>query len=91
LVARVNWWQFFFLHSRRPAWSRGKFKRFDFVHDAGKGAFVLTWPDGTTQRFRDRPTRYLVVESDTDTGELRPAVKFGLPVYLYNCREDKEL
>jgi hypothetical protein len=66
-------------------------RRFDSVHDKAKGVFVLTRPDGTVERFRDKPTRYLVVEPDRDSSELRPAVKCGLPVYLYLCREDKEL
>jgi hypothetical protein len=65
--------------------------RFNFVHDKAKGVFVLTGPDGTTERFRDKPARYLVVEPDPDTGELRPVVKRGLPVYLYRCREEREL
>jgi hypothetical protein len=65
--------------------------RFDFVHDKAKGVFVLTGPDDITERFRDKPARYLVVEPDPDTGELRPAVKRGLPVYLYLCREEREL
>jgi hypothetical protein len=66
-------------------------RRFDAVHDKAEGVFLLTRPDGTVERFRDRPARYLVVEPDSDTGELRPAVRRGLPVYLYLCREDKEL
>ncbi len=43
-----------------------------------------------TERFRDKLVRYLVVEPDPETGELRPAVKAGGPVYLYLCREDRE-
>jgi hypothetical protein len=64
--------------------------RFDFVHDEAKGVFVLTRPDGTTERFRDKPARYLVVEPDSSTGELVPEVRGRLPVYLYLCREERE-
>ena len=64
---------------------------FDFVHDNAKGVYVLTKPDGTTERFRDKPARHLVVEPDPVTGELRPATKGGLPVYLYLCREEREV
>ena len=46
--------------------------------------------DGTTERFRDNPARHLVVEPDLETGELRPAVKYGRPVYIYLCREQRE-
>jgi hypothetical protein len=65
--------------------------RFDFVHDEAKGVFVLTRPDGTTERFRDKPARYLVVEPEPDTGELMPRVNGGEPVYLYLCREEREV
>ena len=43
---------------------------FNFVHDNSKGVFVLTKPDGTAERFRDKPVRHLVVEPDPETGEL---------------------
>ena len=66
-------------------------RAFNFVHDNAKGVYVLTKPDGTTERFRDKPARHLVVEPDPDTGELRPAMKGGLPVYLYLCREEREV
>jgi hypothetical protein len=66
-------------------------RRFDLVHDKAKGVYVLTMPDGASERFRDKPARYLVVEPDRSTGELRPAVKGGLPVYLYLCREEREV
>jgi hypothetical protein len=65
-------------------------RAFNFAHDSAKGVYVLTKPDGTTERFRDKPARYLVVEPDPGTGEHRPATKRGLPVYLYLCREDRE-
>jgi hypothetical protein len=60
------------------------------VHDRPKGLYILTKPDGTTELFRDKPDRYLVVEPDPQTGELRPAAKRGQPVYLYLCREQRE-
>jgi hypothetical protein len=66
-------------------------RSFNFVHDNAKGVYVLTKPDGTAERFRDKPARHLVVEPDPGTGELRPAIKGGLPVYLYLCREEREV
>jgi hypothetical protein len=63
---------------------------FTFTHDTAKGVFVVTNRDGTTERFRDNPARHLVVEPDPETGELRPAVKYGRPVYIYLCREQRE-
>jgi hypothetical protein len=65
--------------------------RFSFTHEQAKGLFVLTAREGNVARFRDKPTRFLVVEPDPETGELRPAVKHGEPVYLYLCREEREL
>ena len=64
---------------------------FSFTHEQAKGLFVLTARDGNVARFRDKPTRFLVVEPDPETGKLRPAVKYGEPVYLYLCREEREL
>ncbi len=63
---------------------------FCFAHDRTRGLYAATQPDGTTELFRDNPVRYLVVEPDPQTGELRPAVKYGQPVYLYLCREQRE-
>ena len=63
---------------------------FTFKHDARKWVFVVTNRDGTTERFRDNPARHLVVEPDPETGELRLAVKYGRPVYIYLCREPRE-
>ena len=51
--------------------------QFSFDHDRAKGLYVVTQPDGTTELFRDNAVRYLVVEPDPQTGELRPAVKYG--------------
>jgi hypothetical protein len=64
---------------------------FRFTHDRAKGVFVVTNRDRTTERFRDNPARHVVVEPDPETGELRPAVKYGRPVYVYLCREQREL
>jgi hypothetical protein len=66
-------------------------RRFNFDHDKAKGVYVLTKPGGTMERFRDKPARHLVVEPDPTTGELRPAVRGGAPVYLYLCREEREV
>jgi len=40
--------------------------------------------------FRDKPTRYLVLEPDHQPGELRPAITGGYPTYLYVCRDERE-
>jgi hypothetical protein len=63
---------------------------FSFTHDKEKRLFVLTWPDGRIERFRDNPARQLMVEPDPVTGELWPVVKHGEPVYAYLCREERE-
>ena len=63
---------------------------FQFCHDQEKRLFILTWPDGTTQRFRDNPARQLVVEPDPETGALLPVTKNGRPVFVYSCREERE-
>jgi len=62
-----------------------------FEHDKTKGVFRLTGPDGSTECFRDHPTRFLVVEPDAQTGEMSPALKRGRPTYLYLCREEREV
>src|SRR5438105_2600664 len=43
-------------------------------HDRDRGLFRLTGPDGQTECFRQEPSRYLVVEPDLETGEMRPEV-----------------
>ena len=48
-------------------------RHFSFAHDPTRGLFTLTSPDGTTELFRDNAVRYLVVERDPQTGDLRPA------------------
>jgi hypothetical protein len=63
---------------------------FNFVHDQAKGLCILTKADGSLEHFRDKPTRYLVVEADSRTGKLMPTVKGDEPVYLYLCREERE-
>ena len=63
---------------------------FSFTHEQARGLFVLTTKEGKIERFREKPMRYLVVEPDPETGELRPTVKYGEPVYLYLCREGRE-
>jgi hypothetical protein len=65
--------------------------RFSFVHDNAKAVYVLSRPDGTVERFRAKPARYLVVEPDPNTGGMRPAVRGGQPVFLYLCREEREV
>ena len=50
---------------------------FTFEHDKQKHLFILKWPDGKAEHFRDNPTRHLMVEPDPETGEMRPVVKRG--------------
>jgi hypothetical protein len=64
---------------------------FTFEHDEERRVFRLTDAEGKTAYFRDKPARYLVVEPDSHSGEMRPATKYGEPVYLYLCREDHEV
>jgi hypothetical protein len=64
---------------------------FNFDHDKEKRLFVLTWPGGKIERFRDNPARQLMVEPDPETGEMRPVTKLGEPVYMYVCREEREV
>jgi hypothetical protein len=59
-------------------------------HDRKKKLYRFTDQDGKTDVFRDEPVRFLIVEPDRETGELRPATYGGLPQYLYLCREERE-
>jgi hypothetical protein len=63
---------------------------FTFEHDTRKRLFVLALSDGMAEHFRDKPARHLVVEPDPESGEMRPAIKRGQPVYVHLCREDRE-
>jgi hypothetical protein len=65
-------------------------RAFSFDHDQQSGVFIVTKPDGTTERFRDKPARHLMVEPDPKTGEMRPVVKRGRPAYVWLCREERE-
>ena len=47
--------------------------------------------DGTVEVWRDNPARFLCVEPDPETGAMRPVVQLGRPVYLYLCREEREV
>ncbi len=64
---------------------------FTCEHDPEKGIFRIRWSDGDVEVFRDKPVRYLVVEPDDQTGELKPVVKRGCPTYLYLAREEREV
>ena len=64
---------------------------FAFEHDKQKRLFILKRPDGKVEHFRDNPARQLLVEPDPETGEMRPVIQRGQPVYLYLCREEREL
>jgi len=64
---------------------------FSFEHDAQKGIFRLSWPDGKVEVFRDKPARHLVVKPDPETGEIKPVLQRGQPTYLYLCREEREI
>ena len=63
---------------------------FGFEHDAANGLFRLTSADGTVEVFRDKPTRHLCVEPD-EAGAMRPVTRHGRPVFLYLCREEREV
>jgi hypothetical protein len=58
-------------------------------HDPTARVYRLTAPDGTIETFRDNPTRYLCVEPHPETGEMRPVMKQGRPVYLDLAREHR--
>ena len=62
---------------------------FHWEHIPDKRLFALT-ADGSTEYWRDNPTRFLVVEVDDETGQVKPAVKNRRPVYLSLCREERE-
>ncbi len=51
--------------------------------------FALT-AEGSTEYWRDNPTRYLVVEPDPTTGKIEPMLRWGRPVRLWLCREERE-
>ena len=54
-----------------------------------KRLFALT-ADGKTEYRRDSLTRYLVVEPDPSHRHLiKPVLKWGRPVYLWLCREER--
>ena len=61
-----------------------------FAHDKSKRLFTLTGPDGKTEYFRDNPARQLLVEPDPETGEMKPVLRNGKPVFMYLCREERE-
>ena len=61
-----------------------------FEHDPAGRVFRLTGPDGTVEVFRDSPARYLRVETDPETGAIRPVTKGGRPEYVWLCREERE-
>ncbi len=64
---------------------------YEFEHLEENGLFALTGADGQTEYFRDRPTRYLVVEPDPTTGEFAPVAKRRGPVFLWLCGEEREV
>jgi hypothetical protein len=63
---------------------------FTFEHDKEKRVFRLSDAHGNIECFRDKPARYLIVEPDPETGEMRLARKHGKPQFIYLCREDPE-
>ncbi len=62
-----------------------------FEHDPAAGVFRLTAADGSVEVFRDKPVRHLCVEPDAESGELRPVIKRGRPVFVWLCREEREV
>ena len=64
---------------------------FRWEHLPDKGLYALTLEKtGNTEFWRDRPTRYLVVQPDEETAGFEPVLKYGRPVYLWLCREERE-
>jgi len=63
---------------------------YELEHLQEKALFALTGSDGQTEYFRDRPTRYLVVEADAQNGGFTPVAKNRRPVFLWLCREERE-
>jgi hypothetical protein len=61
-----------------------------FEHDSDEQVFRLTAEDGTVEIVRDHPTRYLCVEPEAESGQLRPAMRRGRPVYVSHCWEEPE-
>ncbi|MGO9466932.1 MAG: hypothetical protein ACLQVF_22550 [Isosphaeraceae bacterium] len=74
---------------RAPATTSAAARRFRWEHLLEKRLFALT-ADGKTEYRRDSLTRYLVVEPDPTTGTIKPVLKWGRPVYLLVCREERE-
>ena len=64
---------------------------YTFEHDREKGVYRLKRSDGEVEFFRDKPARYLVLEPDCETGELRPVMTRGCLTYLYLWREELEV
>jgi hypothetical protein len=64
---------------------------YKFEHLEEKRLFAITGSDRRTEYFRDRPVRYLVVEPDRETGEFAPVAKRQRPVFLWLCREEREV
>ena len=62
---------------------------FHWEHIPDKRLFAMTG-DASTEYWHDNPTRYLVVELDPTTGKNQPVLKWGRPVYLWLCREERE-
>ena len=61
--------------------------QFECHHALERRVFEIVGPDGRKSVFHDREVRFLVVEPDPETGELRPATRRGKPEILYLCRE----
>jgi hypothetical protein len=59
-------------------------------HDRDKKLYRIIDHDGESDLFRGEPLRFLIVEPDRETGELKPVTDGGQPRYLYLCREERE-
>ena len=46
---------------------------------------------GKTERFHGNPARWLKVEPDPQTGEMRPMTDSGRPADIYLCWEERDL
>ncbi len=61
--------------------------RFRVKHDRKKHVLRIAGPDGETAEFEDEPARFLVVQADAKTGEIRPSLIGGEPSVMLLCRE----
>jgi hypothetical protein len=70
--------------------SRRSADSFTCEHNQQKRLFIVTGADGKTEYFRDNPATYLMVEPDPETGDMQPVTKYGRPMVIHLCRQERE-